>query len=68
MNASRIVRLAMFELVVFGTAKTASPNPNYSFIKFNVPGAIGFGASAFGINDSRPDCGAFGNRAVISAT
>ena len=49
MNASRTVRLATFALVVFDAAKTASPNPIYSFTTFNVPGLLALAPAPSGL-------------------
>jgi probable HAF family extracellular repeat protein len=59
MKNSRIVRLAMFAMVVFGGVETAFADPIYSFTTFNAPGATGFGTNAFGINDSGQIVGFF---------
>jgi hypothetical protein len=52
MKASRIVRLAMFVMIVFGGVETALAESIYSFTTIDAPG-FGYGTTqAFGINNS----------------
>jgi probable HAF family extracellular repeat protein len=51
MKSSRIVKLALFVIVVFGSVETAFADISYSFTTIDVPGASN-GTQVYGINDS----------------
>jgi hypothetical protein len=57
MKSPLVLRLAMFALVVFGGAETASADIPYSFTTIDVPG--GASTAAHGINNSGQIVGSF---------